>query len=109
MKKMKSRYKIPITISVCIICFWAFTPTVVLHTCAEFDLDWRDTPFCNVNGEMIGDYFVLDRNLWSNPVIQLINQIVYPPTCTYNVNDESLPQCNGFRESFVGISLENEN
>ncbi len=106
---MKTRYKIPLAVVVGFISFWAFTPTIALHTCAELDLDWKDTIFCNVNGEMIGDYFVLDSHLWTNPVIQMINKIIYPPTCTYNVNDELLPQCSMLREGFVGIFLENEN
>jgi|CXWL01.1.fsa_nt_gi hypothetical protein len=106
---MKTRYKILLVVTIGFISFWAFTPTIVLHTCAEFDLDWRTTHFCNVNGEMVGDYFVLNSNLLSNPIIQMINQVITPPSCTYDENDESLPRCSGFRESFDGGVLENEN
>ena len=106
---MKTRYKILLVATIGFISFWAFTPTIVLHACAGFDLDWRDVAFCDVNGELIGDYYVLNLHWWTNPVIQLIDKIVNPPSCTYNVNDESLPQCIDFRESFDGGVLENEN
>ena len=97
---MKTRYKIPIVIIIGFFAFWAFTPTISLHVCAKFDLDWKDTFFCNVNGEMIGNYFVWDPNLSSNPVIQLIDQVSRPKSCTYDENDDSLPSCDVFLSGF---------
>ena len=65
---MKTRYKIPITVIFGFVLFWAFTPTIALHSCAAFELDWKETWFCNVNGEMVGQYFVWDSNISSNPI-----------------------------------------
>ena len=104
--KMKTRYKIPIVTIVCFTCFWAFIPTIALYACAEFDLDWKDTLFCNVNGKMIGNYFVYDDNWWSNPVIQLINQVINSPSCTHDENNKSLPLC-GIRTDIMRVENEN--
>ena len=97
---MKNRYKIPIIVVISFFAFLAITPTFALHVCNGFGLAWRNTHFCNVNGEMIGGYFVLDRNLWTNPVIQLINQIFSIPSCTNNEFDDSLPPCAVFVDAF---------
>lgn len=91
---MKTRYKIPILVISGLFAFWIFTPTVALHSCAVFDLDWKTTRFCNVNGEMIDRYFVWDPNLSSNPVIQLIDQMTQPKSCTNDKNNKSLPSCD---------------
>ncbi len=95
---MKTRYKIPIIAVISFFVFWTFMPTIALHVCAELDFDWRDTLFCNVNGQMIGQ-FVLDRNLRSNPVIQLVEQIFSHPSCSNNEFDDSLPSCAEFNDT----------
>lgn len=95
---MKARYKIPIIAVISFFIFWTFTPTIALHACAELDFDWRDTLFCNVNGQMVNEYFVLDHNLWSNPVIQVVEQIFSRPSCSDAEFNSSLPPCDKFAD-----------
>ncbi|MFB5620810.1 MAG: hypothetical protein ACE5RC_06745, partial [Nitrosopumilus sp.] len=75
-------------------------PTIALHSCNAFELDMRDTWFCNVNGELISRVFVWDPNLSSNPVIQLADHMSQPKICTNDKNDVTLPSCDEIGQGF---------
>ena len=97
---MKTRYKISILVIFGFFGFWILTPTIALHSCNAFEIDWKTNWFCNVNGELINRSFVWDPNLSSNPVIQLIDQMTQPKICTNDKNDESLPSCDKIVSGF---------